>query len=134
MTRIIFRVSAAALAIGVLTLVAPSAARAHHSFEAEYDVNKVVTITGIVTKLDWVNPHAYVSIDAKDDSGAVKNYKVEMGPPYALVRGGWKRDTIKIGDKVTVEGAALAKNGTDAAGSMPSTMMVLASGQKLVMR
>jgi len=130
----ILRISAAALAIGVTTLVAPTAVRAHHSFEAEYDVNKVVSITGIVTKLDWVNPHAYVSIDAKDDSGAVKNYKVEMGPPYALVRGGWKRDTLKIGDKVTVENAALAKNGTDAAGSMPTTMMVLATGQKLVMR
>ena len=133
MTRIHY-LSAAVLAAIALILTAPPAARAHHSFEAEYDVNKVVTITGIVTKLDWVNPHAYVSIDAKDDSGAVRNYKVEMGPPYALVRGGWKRDTIKIGDKVTVEGAALAKNGTDAAGSMPSTMMVLASGQKLVMR
>ena len=130
----ILRLSAAALALGAMTLVAPSVVRAHHSFEAEYDVNKVVTISGIVTKLDWVNPHAYVSIDARDDSGAVKNYKVEMGPPYALVRGGWKRDTLKIGDKVTVEGAALAKNGTDAAGSMPSTMMVLATGQKLVMR
>ena len=134
MARIIFRLSAAALAIGALTLAAPATVGAHHSFEAEYDVNKVVTITGIVTKLDWVNPHAYVSIDAKDDGGMVRSYKVEMGPPYALVRGGWKRDTIKIGDKVTVEGAALAKNGTDAAGSMPSTMMVLASGQKLVMR
>jgi hypothetical protein len=134
MARIIFRLSAAALALGALTLAAPTTVAAHHSFEAEYDVNKVVTITGIVTKLDWVNPHAYVSIDARDDGGIVRSYKVEMGPPYALVRGGWKRDTIKIGDKVTVEGAALAKNGTDAAGSMPSTMMVLASGQKLVMR
>jgi hypothetical protein len=132
MNRIILRLSA--FTLGALLLVAPAAVRAHHSFEAEYDVNKVVTLTGIVTKLDWVNPHAYVSIDARDDSGAVRNYKVEMGPPYALVRGGWKRDTIKIGDKVTVEGAALAKNGTDAAGSMPTTMMVLASGQKLVMR
>ena len=125
--------TAAALACA-LALGGATTARAHHSFEAEYDVNKVVTLTGIVTKLDWVNPHAYVSIDATDDSGKVRTYKVEMGPPYALVRGGWKRDTLKIGDKVTVEGAALAKNGSDAAGSMPSTMMVLASGQKLVMR
>jgi hypothetical protein len=57
-----------------------------------------------------------------------------MGPPYALVRGGWKKDTVKIGDKVTVEGAALAKDGSNSAGSLPTTMMVLSSGQKLVMR
>jgi hypothetical protein len=57
-----------------------------------------------------------------------------MGPPYALVRGGWKRDTLKIGDKVTVMGAAMAKDGTPAAGSMPTTSMNLASGQKLTMR
>jgi hypothetical protein len=57
-----------------------------------------------------------------------------MGPPYALVRGGWKRDTLKIGDTVTVEGAAVAKDGSNGAGSMPTTQMVLAGGQKLVMR
>jgi hypothetical protein len=57
-----------------------------------------------------------------------------MGPPYALVRGGWKRDTLKIGDMVTVEGAAAAKDGSDYAGSMPTTQMRLASGQKLTMR
>jgi hypothetical protein len=126
-------VTAGYLAAAVLLLLG-GAAGAHHSFEAEYDANKVVTLTGYVTKLDWVNPHAYVSLDTKDEGGTVRNYKVEMGPPYALVRGGWKRDTIKIGDKITIEGAALAKNGTDAAGSMPSTSMILASGQKLVMR
>jgi hypothetical protein len=75
-----------------------------------------------------------VFIENKDESGMVHNYKVEMGPPYALVRGGWKRDTIKIGDKVTVTGAALAKDGSDAAGSLPSTAMTLSTGQKMVMR
>jgi hypothetical protein len=111
-----------------------SPARAHHSFEAEYDSSKVFSITGTVTKLDWINPHAFVFVDTKDDSGVVHSYKVEMGPPYALVRGGWKRDTLKVGDRVTIEGAAAAKNGTDAGGSMPTTQMVLASGQKLPMR
>ena len=107
---------------------------AHHSFDAEYDSNKPLTLTGYVTKLDWNNPHAFVYLDVKDEKGATKSYKVEMGPPYALVRGGWKRDTLKIGDKVTVEGAGLAKNGSDAAGAMPSTMMVLSTGQRLAMR
>ena len=117
-----------------LVVLAVVPALAHHSFDAEYDSKKVATITGFVTKVDWVNPHAFVFIDSKDESGAVVSFKIEMGPPYALVRGGWKRDTLKIGDKVTVEGAALAKDGSNAAGSMPTTMMVLSSGQKLVMR
>jgi hypothetical protein len=120
-------------AIG-LTLLAGTAAKAHHSFDAEYDSNRPVTVTGFVTKLDWINPHAYVYIDSRDESGAVRSYKIEMGPPYALVRGGWTRDTVKIGDQVTVVGAALAKDGSNAAGSMQTTSMTLASGRKLVMR
>jgi len=119
----------------VLAVVLASVpALAHHSFDAEYDSNKVANIAGFVTKVDWQNPHAFVYIDAAESSGAVKSFRVEMGPPYALVRGGWKKDTVKIGDKVTVEGAALAKDGSNAAGSMPTTMMVLSTGQKLVMR
>ena len=117
-----------------LVVLAVAPALAHHSFDAEYDSKKVATISGFVTKVDWVNPHAFVFIDSKDESGAVVTFKIEMGPPYALVRGGWKRDTLKIGDKVTVEGAALAKDGSNAAGSMQTTSMLLASGQKLVMR
>ena len=117
-----------------LLCVTVKTAMAHHSFDAEYDSKKPATITGFVTKVDWVNPHAFVFIDSRDESGAVTSFKIEMGPPYALVRGGWKRDTLKIGDKVTVEGAALAKDGSNAAGSMQTTAMVLSSGQKLVMR
>jgi hypothetical protein len=127
-----FARSVATLLIWSLGLSAGLAA--HHSFDAEYDSNKPITITGVVTKLDWANPHAYVYLDSKSAGGDVKRYKIEMGPPYALVRGGWKRDTLKIGDTVTVENAALAKDGSDAAGSMPTTQMRLASGQKLTMR
>ena len=117
-----------------LLLLTGGIATAHHSFDAEYDTKKTANITGYITKVDWVNPHAFIFIDSKDESGTVRNYKVEMGPPYALVRGGWKRDTLKVGDKVTVEGAALAKDGSDSAGSDQPTRMVLATGQKLVMR
>ena len=120
--------------IAIALVLASVPALAHHSFDAEYDANKVANISGFVTKVDWLNPHAFVYIDSTDDKGQVKSYRVEMGPPYALVRGGWKKDTLKIGDKVTVEGAALAKDGSNAAGSMPTTMMVLSTGQKLVMR
>jgi hypothetical protein len=117
-----------------LGLSAGGTLAAHHSFDAEYDSKKPITVTGYVTKLDWINPHAYVFIDTKDAGGQTKNYRIEMGPPYALTRGGWKRDTIKIGDQVTVTGAALAKDGSTTAGSMQTTSMTLASGQKLVMR
>jgi len=118
----------------VLMLMTVKPLTAHHSFDAEYDSKKPITVTGYVTKLDWVNPHAFVFIDTKDETGTVKNFKIEMGPPYALTRGGWKRDSIKIGDKVTVQAAALAKDGSNAAGSEQTTFMLLADGQKLPMR
>ena len=123
-----------AIAAVCLALMAVKPMLAHHSFDAEYDSKKTTTISGFVTKLDWVNPHAFVFIDTKDETGVVKNFKVEMGPPYALVRGGWKRETVKIGDKVTVQGAALAKDGSNAAGSEHTTFMILTDGQKLPMR
>jgi hypothetical protein len=107
---------------------------AHHSFDAEYDSAKPITITGYVTKLDWNNPHAFVFLDTKDEKGMTKSFKVEMGPPYALIRGGWTRDILKVGDKITISNAAAAKDGTNAAGSMPETSMTLSSGKKLVMR
>jgi hypothetical protein len=120
------------VAFGLLLMT--TQATAHHSFDAEYDSQKTTNITGFVTKLDWINPHAYVFVDSVDDKGVKRSFKVEMGPPYALTRGGWKRDTVKVGDKITINGAALAKDGSDAAGSMQTTSMTLADGQKLVMR
>jgi len=110
-------------------------AMAHHSFEAEYDGSRTVTLTGIVTKVDWVNPHAYIFVTTKDDAGAPKEMRIELGPPYALVRGGWKKDTVKIGDKITVEGAAMAKDPRNNwVGSMPTTFLLLGNGGKLPMR
>ena len=124
----------AAFAFSLMTLaVAPAVA--HHSFEAEYDGSKTATLTGFVTKVDWVNPHAYIFINTKDEAGAVKEIRFELGPPYALVRGGWKKDTVKIGDKITIEGAALAKDPRNSwAGAMQTTFLIRANGEKLPTR
>jgi len=122
----------ALFAIG-LVMVLP--ALAHHSFEAEYDDTKTATITGIVTDVAWQNPHAYIFINTKTEDGGTLNMRLELGPPYALVRGGWKKETVKIGDKVTVVGAAVAKDAKNHwVGSLQTTMMVLASGEKLPTR
>jgi hypothetical protein len=85
---------------------------AHHSFTAEFDGNKKVTLTGIVTKVEWTNPHVWFYFNVKDpQNGEVTNWGAEMGPPHGLQRRGWRRETLKIGDEVTVAGS-LAKNGT----------------------
>jgi rRNA processing protein Gar1 len=110
-------------------------AAAHHSFEAEYFTEKTTTVTGVVTKVDWQNPHAYIYINTKDETGAIRSIRAELGPPYALVRGGWKKESVKIGDTVTVEGAALPKDPRNSwVGALPTTMMVLSTGEKLPMR
>src|SRR4030095_12935843 len=123
-----FRSIRSLLICAAFAVVAAVGVSAHHSFDAEYDSKRPITVTGYVTKLDWINPHAYVYLDVKDN-GQTTNYRIEMGPPYALVRGGWKRDTVKIGDQVTVNDAALAKDGSHTAGAMPSTWMTRGSCQ-----
>jgi len=83
---------------------------AHHSFAAEYDSTKTVTVKGTVNKLSWVNPHAYVFVDVKDASGKVITWAVESLSPNALSRQGWNRNSLKQGEEVTVEGY-MAKDG-----------------------
>ncbi len=87
---------------------------AHHSFAAEYDAQKPVTLTGTVTKVEWMNPHARFYIDVKDDAGKVTNWEFELGSPNGLMRRGWTRNSLKPGDTVTVNGS-LAKDGSSLA-------------------
>mgnify|MGYP003330593624 CR=1 FL=1 len=96
----------------ILILAASLPAWAHHSFAAEYDSNKVVKLTGAVTKVDWQNPHVYFFVDVEDDSGKVTNWAFEMGAPGALKNSGWTRTSMKIGDIITVEGTRAKDGGT----------------------
>ena len=101
---------------------------AHHSFGAEYDANKPITVTGVVTKVEWTNPHSYFYLDVKDDQGTVANWKFEGYPPGVLYRTGWKRQvTIKPGDTVKVFGWQ-ARDGTHWGHSREVTF---ADGKKL---
>src|SRR5216683_7331344 len=84
---------------------------AHHSFAAEYDSNKPVKLTGAVTKVEWMNPHARFYIDVKDDAGKTTNWELELGSPNGLMRQGWTRNSMKEGDQVTITGS-LAKDGS----------------------
>src|ERR1051325_274166 len=92
--------------IGALAALAIAAtpAFAHHSISAEFDSNRPVTFTGTVTKIEWTNPHIYTHVEVKEPDGKVVEYRVEGGPPNALYRQGWRKDTLKAGDIVTVSG------------------------------
>jgi hypothetical protein len=103
------RVRLIAGALGLLLAAVP--VTAHHSFSSEYDATKPVTLEGLVTKVEWMNPHVYFYMNVKDESGKVTNWALEMGAPSGLQRQGWTRNTLKVGDIVKVEGT-LARNGT----------------------
>jgi hypothetical protein len=94
----------------VLALAVPLIA--HHSFAAEFDASKPVTLKGAVTKVEWTNPHIWIYMDNKDEKGIVTKWQCEMGSPNMLMRQGWRSDSLKQGDDVTIEGSR-AKDGTN---------------------
>jgi hypothetical protein len=112
------------LCTGLLLAAIPLAA--HHSFAAEYDNNKPIKFSGKVTKVEWMNPHIYVYVDA-NDNGKTVNYAVEGGAPNGLYRQGWRKDTLKAGDPVSIEGF-LAKDGSN---TVNARTWVLPDGKKV---
>jgi hypothetical protein len=104
-TRIAFGIILAGL------LATTRTATAHHSFAAEFDSKKQVKLEGVVTKVEWTNPHVWIYLNVKGEDGKVTNWGAELGPPHGLQGSGWRRETLKIGDVITVN-AYLAKNGT----------------------
>jgi uncharacterized protein DUF6152 len=101
---------------------------AHHAFSAEFDDKQPVKMTGTVTKIEWQNPHTWFYIDVKDDSGKVANWGMEMGSPNMLIRSGWTRNSMKIGDVVSVE-AFRAKDGSNNANAW--VVVMSGTGQRL---
>ena len=120
--------AAVVVVVGVGLLLAGRTVVAHHAFAAEFDAAKPIKLTGAVTKIDWTNPHAWIYIDAKDETGQVANWGFELASPNGLMRSGWRRTTLKPGDTVTVEGSR-AKNGSNNASVQ--TVVVTGTGQKL---
>jgi hypothetical protein len=110
----------------LVALAAP--AFSHHSFAAEYDEKKPIVLKGVVTKLDWRNPHVRFYVDAKDDQGTVTSWDLELQSPNTLTRAGWNRSSLKEGDQVTVS-AYLAKDGSKRANARGGVQ--LANGKKL---
>jgi hypothetical protein len=116
------------LAVLSLALSCAAPLLAHHSFGAEYDATKPITLDGVLTKIEWTNPHSFIYIDVAE-KGNVVNWKLEGYPPNVLYRNGWKKDaTMKVGDRITVTGWR-SRDGSNLAHSREIT---LPSGKKMI--
>jgi len=123
------KVKLAFASAGVGLLLAAVPVVAHHSFSAEFDSTKPLKLTGTVTKVEWMNPHIWFYIDVKDEtSGKVENWGWEMGSPNGLMRQGWTRNSMKVGDSVSVEGSR-AKDGSNNANAR--SVILNSTGKKL---
>lgn len=118
-------VLAAIAAAGLLVPALP--VLAHHSFSAEFDSKQPVKLTGTVTKVEWANPHIWFYIDVKDETGKITNWGLEMGSPNVLLRLGWSRNSLKLGQEVTVEGSR-AKDGS----SIANARSVMLNGKRIL--
>ena len=117
----------ALLAAAAGLLISGGPALAHHSFAAEYDANQPLTLKGTVTKIEWTNPHARFYISVKDEKGALTDWNLELASPNGLVRNGWTRTSLNVGDEVTVQGSA-ARDGSKMANAR---VVTLANGRQV---
>ena len=117
-----------AIVLCVASVAASGRALAHHSFAAEFDAQKPIKLTGAVTKVEWSNPHIWFFMDVKNEDGTVTNWGFEMGSPNSLLRSGWKRDSMKLGDVVAVE-ASRARDGSNNANA--HSVVLASTGQRL---
>lgn len=108
-------------------LLASVAAWGHHSFAAEYDAGKPITLKGTVIKMDWVNPHSWLHIRVTDEDGKTVEWLCETAPPNGLYRNGWRKDSLKEGEQVTVEGF----RAKDSSNTMTARSVVTADGRKM---
>ena len=112
-----------ALILGVeFSVVGATCVVAHHSFAAEYDASRPVTVKGVVTRVEWTNPHAHCSVAAKDDEGHVTTWTFELASPRVLATYGWKATSLRVGDEVTIDGA-IAKDGSPRANARAVTLV-----------